>query len=242
MTLSYLIGVLYRAPGIILATLFYGFISMLCAPFDTGGRTQLKVARAWARMLLRIAGAKVTAVGAENAGPETPYVICPNHVSYMDTPVLLSYVPANFRFLARKELFLIPFLGGHLKRAGNISVPLEDPKAALKALSHAGHAMKRNGVSLLIFPEGGRSVTGEMEPFKDGAAYLAIKGEVPILPVAIIGIRDVLPMHSHHLRPGRVTIRIGKPIETAGLHSHDRTAITKRIFDEIAAMQRLGHA
>lgn len=242
MTFSYLIGVLYRAPGIALATLFYGFISMLCAPFDKGGRTQLKVARAWARMLLRIAGAKVTAVGAENADPETPYVICPNHVSYMDTPVLLSYVPANFRFLARKELFLIPFLGGHLKRAGNISVPLEDPKASLKVLSHAGHAMKQNGVSLLIFPEGGRSVTGEMEPFKDGAAYLAIKGEVPILPVAIIGIRDVLPMHSHHLRPGRVTIRIGKPIETAGLHSHDRTAITKRVFEEIAAMQRQGHA
>jgi len=242
MTLSYLIGVLYRAPAILLATLFYGFISMLCAPFDTGGRTQLKVARAWARMLLRIAGAKVTAVGVENADPETPYVICPNHVSYMDTPVLLSYVPANFRFLARKELFLIPFLGGHLKRAGNISVPLEDPKAALKVLSHAGHAMKQNGVSLLIFPEGGRSVTGEMEPFKDGAAYLAIKGEVPILPVAIIGIRDVLPMHSHHIRPGRVTIRIGKPIETTGLHSHDRNAITQRIYDEIAAMRHQGHA
>jgi 1-acyl-sn-glycerol-3-phosphate acyltransferase len=242
MTLSYLIGVLVRAPGVALATLFYGFISMLCSPFDTGGRTQLKVARAWARMLLRIAGARVTAVGADNADPETPYVICPNHVSYMDTPVLLSYVPANFRFLARKELFLIPFLGGHLKRAGNISVPLEDPKASLKVLSHAGHAMKQNGVSLLIFPEGGRSVTGEMEPFRDGAAYLAIKGEVAILPVAIIGIRDVLPMHSHHLRPGRVTIRIGKPIETAGLRSHDRTALTQRIRDEIAAMQRLGHA
>ncbi len=102
--------------------------------------------------------------------------------------------------------------------------------------------MKQNGVSLLIFPEGGRSVTGEMEPFKDGAAYLAIKGEVPILPVAIIGIRDVLPMHSHHIRPGRVTIRIGKPIETTGLHSHDRNAITQRIYDEIAAMRHQGHA
>lgn len=242
MTLSYLIGVLYRAPGIILATFFYGFISMLCAPFDNGGRTQLRVARAWARMLLQIAGAKVTCVGAGNVDMATPYVICPNHVSYMDTPVLLSYVPANFRFLARKELFMIPFLGGHLKRAGNISVPLEDPRGSLKVLSHAGHAMKKSGLSLLIFPEGGRSVTGVMEPFKDGAAYLAIKGEVPILPVAIIGIKDVLPMHSHHVRPGRVTIRIGKPIETTGMRSHDRTALTQRLYDEIAAMQTLGHA
>lgn len=242
MTLSYLIGVLYRAPGIILATIVYGSISLLCAPFDTGGRKQLKVARAWARMLLRIAGARVTSVGAENVDPDVAYVICPNHVSYMDTPVLLSYVPANFRFLARKELFMIPFLGGHLKRAGNISVPLEDPRGSLKVLSHAGHAMKQNGLSLLIFPEGGRSVTGELEPFKDGAAYLAIKGEVPILPVAIIGIRDVLPMHSHHVRPGRVTIRIGKPIETTGMRSHHRTALTQHLFDEISAMQRLGHA
>lgn len=242
MTLSYLIGVLYRAPGIILATIVYGSISLLCAPFDNGGRKQLKVARAWARMLLRIAGARVTSAGAENVDPDVAYVICPNHVSYMDTPVLLSHVPANFRFLARKELFQIPFLGGHLKRAGNISVPLEDPRGSLKVLSHAGHAMKQNGLSLLIFPEGGRSVTGEMEPFKDGAAYLAIKGEVPVLPVAIIGIRDVLPMHSHHLRPGRVTIRIGKPIETTGMRSHDRTALTQRLYDEISAMQRLGHA
>lgn len=242
MTLSYLIGVLYRAPGIILATIVYGSISLLCAPFDEGGRKQLRVARAWARMLLRIAGAKVTAVGVENVDPDVAYVICPNHVSYMDTPVLLSYVPANFRFLARKELFQIPFLGGHLKRAGNISVPLDDPRGSLKVLSHAGHAMKQNGVSLLIFPEGGRSVTGVLEPFKDGAAYLAIKGEVPILPIAIIGVRDILPMHSHHVRPGRVTIRIGRPIETAGLRSHDRGALTQRIFDEIDAMQRLGHA
>lgn len=242
MTLSYLIGVLYRAPGIILATIVYGSISLLCAPFDNGGRKQLEVARAWARMLLRIAGARVTAVGAENVDPNVAYVICPNHVSYMDTPVLLSYVPSNFRFLARKELFQIPFLGGHLKRAGNISVPLEDPRGSLKVLSHAGHAMKQNGLSLLIFPEGGRSVSGELEPFKDGAAYLAIKGEVPILPVAIIGIKDVLPMHSHHVRPGRVTIRIGKPIETTGLRSHDRTTLTQRLYDEISAMQRLGHA
>ena len=242
MTLSYLIGVLYRAPGIILATIVYGSISLLCAPFDNGGRKQLTVARAWARMLLRIAGARVTSVGAENVDPNVAYVICPNHVSYMDTPVLLSYVPANFRFLARKELFMIPFLGGHLKRAGNISVPLEDPRGSLKVLSHAGHAMKQNGLSLLIFPEGGRSVSGELEPFKDGAAYLAIKGEVPILPVAIIGIKDVLPMHSHHVRPGRVTIRIGKPIETTGMRSHDRTALTQRLCDEISAMQRLGHA
>lgn len=242
MTLSYLIGVLYRAPGIILATIVYGSISLLCAPFDNGGRKQLGVARAWARMLLRIAGARVTAVGAENVDPNVAYVICPNHVSYMDTPVLLSYVPANFRFLARKELFQIPFLGGHLKRAGNISVPLEDPRGSLKVLSHAGHAMKQNGLSLLIFPEGGRSVSGELEPFKDGAAYLAIKGEVPILPVAIIGIKDVLSMHSHHVRPGRVTIRIGKPIETTGMRSHDRTTLTQRLYDEISAMQRLGHA
>jgi 1-acyl-sn-glycerol-3-phosphate acyltransferase len=242
MTLSYLIGVLYRAPAIIIATIVYGSISLLCAPFDNGGRKQLTVARAWARMLLRIAGVKVTAVGAENVDLAVPYVVCPNHVSYMDTPVLLSCVPANFRFLARKELFMIPFLGGHLKRAGNISVPLDDPRSSLKVLSHAGHAMKQNGLSLLIFPEGGRSFTGELEPFKDGAAYLAIKGEVPILPVAIIGIRDILPMHSHHVRPGRVTIRIGKPIETAGLRSHDRAELTQRLYDEITAMQRLGHA
>lgn len=240
MTSSHLFSLLVRIPFIGLSTIVMGTISLVTALWDDDGRQQLAVARAWARSLLWFAGARVKVVGLEKLDPRGSYVVCPNHVSYMDTPILLTHIRVNFRFLAKKELFSIPFLGGHLKRAGNISVPLDDPRAALKVLTEAGHAMKKRGLSMLVFPEGGRSETGELQEFRDGAAYLAIKGGVPVVPVAIVGIREVLPMHSNHIRPGSVTLRIGDPIPTDGMRPSDRTALTRRIFDAIVEMQRQG--
>jgi 1-acyl-sn-glycerol-3-phosphate acyltransferase len=90
-------------------------------------------------------------------------------------------------------------------------------------------------ISVLLFPEGGRSLTG-LRPFKEGAAYIAIKAGVPIVPVAVVGLRDLLPMGSGHIRSGRATIRIGDPIPTAGLKIDARDALTTRAHDEIAAM------
>ena len=241
MTSSYLFALCVRAPLIILATAVMGSISLVVAFWDSDGRQQLAVARVWARMLLWIAGARVTVVGAEKLDPHGSYVVCPNHVSYMDTPVLLTHIRVNFRFLAKQELFSIPFIGGHLKRAGNISVPLDDPRAALRVLSAAGKAMKEREQSMLVFPEGGRSETGELQEFKDGAAYLAIKGGVPVVPVALIGIGKVLPIHSGHIRPGKVTLRIGDPIPTEGLRASDRTAVTEQLYETIVAMLAAGH-
>lgn len=240
MTSSHLFSLLARIPLIGLSTIVMGTISLITALWDTDGRQQLAVARVWARTLLWAAGARVKVVGLEKLDPKGSYVVCPNHVSYMDTPVLLTHIRVNFRFLAKKELFSIPFLGGHLKRAGNISVPLDDPRAALKVLSAAGHAMKERGLSMLVFPEGGRSETGELQEFRDGAAYLAIKGGVPVVPVAIVGIRDVLAMHSNHIRPGEVTLRIGDPIPTEGMRPSDRTALTQQIYDTIVEMKKQG--
>jgi 1-acyl-sn-glycerol-3-phosphate acyltransferase len=242
MWFSYLIALFVRDPLIILATALMGSINLVAALWDRDGSVQLRIARRWGRMLLAIAGARVTVVGLENVDPARSYVVSPNHVSYMDTPVLLGRLPVNFRFMAKKGLFEIPFIGSHLAKAGHIAVPLDDPRAALKVLSHAGRAMKERGLSVLVFPEGGRSESGELQPFKDGAAYLAIKGGVPILPVAIIGIRDVLPMHSHHVRPGKVTMRIGKPLETEGLAASARVELTERLAAEIRALQQQGPA
>ena len=242
MWLSYLIALFIRDPLIILATAVMGSVNLLAALWDTEGGLQLRIARSWARMLLWIAGAKVKTVGLEHVDPGKSYVVSPNHVSYMDTPVLLAHIPGNFRFMAKKGRFEVPFIGGHLKKAGHIAVPLDDPRAALKVLSAAGKAMKERGLSVLVFPEGGRSASGELQPFKDGAAYLAIKGGVPVLPVALIGIRDVLPMHSHHVKPGKVTMRIGEPIETEGLSTAARGELTERLAEAIRALQRQGPA
>lgn len=242
MTSSYWFSLLVRAPLVILSTAFFGTLSMIASLWDRSGRQQLAIARVWARTLLRAAGARVKAVGLEKIDPRGTYVICPNHVSYMDTPVLLAWIPVEFRFMAKEELLKIPFIGGHLRRAGNISVPLDDPRAALRVLSAAGRAMQENGVSVLVFPEGGRSETGELREFKDGAAYLAIKAQVPLVPVGLIGVRDILPMHSHHLRPGRVTLRVGDPIPTVGCKPQDRTELTARLHAAVRALLEQGHA
>jgi 1-acyl-sn-glycerol-3-phosphate acyltransferase len=241
MSMSYLVALLYRIPLIVLSTAFFGSLNLLVALWDKKGDTQLKVAQVWARSLLAIAGAKVKVVGRERVKPGESYVIVSNHVSYMDTPALLWHLPVNFRFMAKSGLFKVPFIGSHLEKAGHISVPLDDPRAALKVLGSAGKMLKERGQSVLVFPEGGRSATGELREFKDGAAYLAIKGGIPILPVCIIGVRDVLPVHSHHVRPGRITLRIGEPIEVNGMGSSDRAALTRRLFEVIRAMQLEGH-
>jgi 1-acyl-sn-glycerol-3-phosphate acyltransferase len=240
MSISYLIALLIRDPLIIVCTAIMGSISVVVSLWDTNGNSQLKVARVWAKMLLLCGGARVKTVGLKKIEKGVSYVIVSNHVSYMDTPVLLGHLPVNFRFMAKQELFKVPFIGPHLTKAGHISVPLDDWRAAIKVLAGVGAILLEKRQSVLIFPEGGRSTDGELQEFKDGAAYLAIKGNVRILPVCIIGIHEVLPMHSGHMRPGKVTLRIGDPIDVNGLKTSDRTGLTERLKDTIRQLQRLG--
>ena len=237
MSLSYLISVAVAGADGRCATAVMGSISLLTSAWDTHGNSQLKVARAWAGMLLAFGGVKVKVVGGERVDPSKSYVIVSNHVSYMDTPALLEHLPLNFRFMAKRGLFEVPFIGGHLRKAGHISVPLDDPRAALKVLSHAGQELKERGRSVLIFPGGRAFANGELREFKDGAAYLAIKGGVPILPVCLIGMREVLPMHRSTSARAESTLRIGEPIDVTGMKSSDREALTERSKSEIRAAQ-----
>jgi len=228
----------FVSPGIILSTLLHGAVSNILSVFDGTGRTQLKVARAWSRSLLWIVGVKVEAEGLERLQPGVPYVMVANHLSYMDTPVLLCNLPVEFRFLAKKGLFQIPFLGWHLHRAGHIPVPLGDPRASVKTLAKSAAMIRRRGISLMIFPEGGRSMDGELQPFIDGAAYLAIKAQVPIVPIALIGVREILAMGSGTFHRGLVRIRVGEPISTEGMLSHDRGKLTETARTRIAELLR----
>src|SRR5882672_9708763 len=215
-------------PLIILSTILCGCVSVAISLFDASGNAAMRVARVWARSLLWIAGVRVTVEGLEKIDPHGKHVFCSNHLSYMDTPVVLSYIPTQFRFLAKKGLFQIPFLGTHLKQAGHIPVPLDDARASVKTLTLAAKGIQEHSVSMLIFPEGGRSDDGQLQPFKEGGAYIAIKAQVPLVPLALIGTREVLAMHSAVFHPWRrVVLRIGEPIPTGGLTLRDRHELTE---------------
>lgn len=222
-------GLFFADPAIILATVLYGSISLIVSFFDETGATQIRVARAWARTLLKVSGVVVNVDGLERIDPQASYVFISNHLSYMDTPVALAHIPAQFRFLAKRGLFQIPFLGTHLSRAGHIPVPREDPRAAVKTMQQAAETIQRKKISLLIFPEGGRSQDGELQAFKEGGAYIAIRAGVPVVPLALMGTREVLPFGAGVVNPGRVRLRILEPIETAGLTLKDRGALTERL-------------
>jgi 1-acyl-sn-glycerol-3-phosphate acyltransferase len=234
--MAFLWSLLIVDPLIILSTIFFGSISVFVSLFESSGRTQIKVARAWARSLLLFVGVKVRVEGISKIDAAGSYVFAANHLSYMDTPVVLAHIPVQFRFLAKKGLFQIPLLGTHLTQAGHIPVPREDPRAAIKTLSRAAKVIREKSISVLIFPEGGRSENGELQPFKEGAAYIAIKAQVPLVPIAIIGTRRILPMHSATFRSGPVKLRIGDPIPTKGLTLRDRRALTDQLREQVAGM------
>lgn len=231
--MAFLWSMVFVDPLIIASTIFFGLISLIASPFDRKGDFMIKTARVWGRSLLAIAGVKVTVEGIEKLTPGKPYVFASNHLSYMDTPVILTHIRADFRFMAKRGLFQIPLLGTHLGQAGHIPVPREDPRAAVRTMSLAAETIRSKNISILIFPEGGRSNDGKLHPFKDGAAYIAIKAGVPLVPIAIKGTREVLPMHSSTFHRGKVTIMVGDPICTTGL---DRKTLTEKARQSIVAM------
>jgi 1-acyl-sn-glycerol-3-phosphate acyltransferase len=234
MFLSRLRAYLLIDPLLIVTTVLLGLASLLASTFDKSGRTQHAIARLWARILLTISGARVQVEGLEKLEKDGAYVLVANHSSYMDTPAVLL-IPLQIRFFAKQGLFRIPLLGGHLRRAGHLPVMRANPRASLKSLTEGARLVRERGVSVVLFPEGGRSPEGLRE-FKEGAAYLAIKAGVPVLPIGIVGMRQVLPMGSIHVRPHKVTVRIGDPISTEGMKLDARGELNQTLRRKVAEL------
>ncbi len=222
-------GVLLADPAIVIATISFGILSLIVSFFDPTGDLQTRLARVWAKTLLKVSGVHVSVEGLEQIDPAGSYVFVSNHLSYMDTPVALSYIPVNFRFLAKHGLFQIPLLGTHLSRAGHIPVPREDPRGAVKTMQLAAEILRAKKISLLIFPEGGRSHDGVLRPFKEGGAYIAIRAGVPVVPVVMMGTREILPFGAGVVKAGSVVLRILPPINTTSMTLKDRGELTGRL-------------
>ena len=170
---------LITAPLIVLDTACFGALSMLASLVDKTGVMQHRIARVWARAMLWFSGIRVAAEGVEKLDPRASYVLVSNHLSLTDTPVVIAHIPLQFRFFAKQGLFRIPFLGGHLRRAGHFPIVRDNPRAGLRTLGEGARLLRERGISVLVFPEGGRSDDGALKEFHSGAAYVAIKaGEI----------------------------------------------------------------
>ena len=222
-------------PLIALATTVFGCISLIAGLWDTSGRQQHAIARAWANTLLLISLSSVQLVHKERLSVSTQAVYASNHLSYYDTPVLFGRLPFQFRILAKQSLWKVPFVGWYLNRSGQVPI---DPKSGRSAIAGLLRGVKtlQSGLSLVIFPEGGRAATGEMTPFQSGAAFMAIKAQVPLVPLALIGTYELLPIHTYHLMPRPLKIVVGEPLSTAGLSTRDADSLTQRLFEAIATL------
>lgn len=227
---------LIQTPLFVLITAVFGTLSLLVSLIDKRGNVQHRIARVWARWCICISGSKLTVRGAENLGKHPVAVFASNHTSYMDTPVVFASLPLQFRILAKKELWPIPFIGWYLNRSGQIPIDTANPRATLSSLG-AGAKALRSGMPLFVFPEGGRTSDGELRPFLSGAAYLAIRAQVPLVPIALDGVYDLLPIHTRHFYPGELTLSVGTPIETAEMNIRQTDELTERLRNAIAELR-----
>lgn len=219
---------------IVLYTILWGTVGCLLALVDRSGEAVLWVGRQWVRWIFWTCGITVEADGFENVDPRKPCVFMSNHQSVVDIGALVLTLPLPWRFVAKRELAWIPFFGWAMWLGGHIIIDRGNREKAIASLRRAAQRI-RGGMSVIIFPEGTRSETGEMRAFKSGGFHLALEAQVPIVPVTVSGSRHLTPKRSLRVESGRVLVRYGKPLETRGLGLGDREALKQRVREAIAA-------
>ncbi|TNJ36331.1 lysophospholipid acyltransferase family protein [Prosthecochloris vibrioformis] len=217
---------------IILPVMFCGLlIALLVNIADPSGDSFGRMAGWWGRFCARVLGIRIDVVGQENYDPAHNYLVLSNHAGMADIPLLLGALQLNLRFVAKEELGKIPLFGWALKTGGYVLIKRGQNKEALKSLFKAAEVLK-NGRSVHIFPEGTRSETGSLLPFKRGAFMVAQKCDRPILPVTIIGSSFITPKKSLRIQKGTVKLIIGTPIDTRG---KDARALQDSVYDIISS-------
>jgi 1-acyl-sn-glycerol-3-phosphate acyltransferase len=226
--LSWVRSIFLFDPLIYVYTIVLGILSLLSSPLDRNGRIQHGFARLWSWLILHTIFSPVKITGLDRIDRSRPHVYAANHISALDIPLLYVHLPFQFRIMAKKELFRYPFMGWHLRRSGQIPVDSASATASMRSLMKAVRSLQA-GMPLVVFPEGGRSASGQIQPFMSGAFYIAIKAGVDVVPMAIVGTYEVLRMNSFHIRPGRMELVVGEPISTEGYGLRDMDVLAARV-------------
>jgi 1-acyl-sn-glycerol-3-phosphate acyltransferase len=213
-------------------TAFFSFWAVVFSFFANAENNVHKVANIWARILLMMSGTTVEVIGRDNVLRGKPQVFMANHQSDFDILITLAYLPGQFRWIAKKELFAIPVFGQAMKSAGYIEIDRQNHEKALQSLELAALRI-RQGKSIMTFPEGTRSRNGEIKTFKQGTFYLAIQSGASIVPVSIIGSGAIMPKRSLKIKPGKIRLVIGKPIDVKGYTLENRYELIRKVRETI---------
>ncbi len=235
--LSLLRSALIFWPFTVLCTLLVEPFSLTASVFDRSGRRAHQAVAAWSGLLLKLFGMTVIVNGLERLDVSRPRIYASNHLSALDIPVLYRYLPFTFRIIAHRLVFRVPLVGWQLRASGQLMIDPDSVALARRALRDAISTV-RAGTPLVIFPEGERSPAGKMLPFRRGAFYIAVVTGADVVPVAILGTYEALPIGSAHLRPRPLRLIIGDSIPTAGYTRKDLPLLAERTQAAVADLLR----
>lgn len=190
-------------------------------------------ARGWAKTILWAAGVKVVLENVEHLRTDAPQIVVSNHQSWFDVFALGAALPVRYRFVAKRELGEIPVFGRAWISCGHVSVDRGNREAAIESLEQAWREIHEDRLTMILFPEGTRSPDGRLKDFKKGAFVLAVQGQVPLVPMAVLGSRRVMGKGDWRVRSGEIRVRIGEPIPTEGSTIRDRNRLLKEAWEAI---------
>lgn len=225
---------LVYVPAVLLATLLAAIIVVPMAILVSPRLANLQVGARWGRVLTRLVPVKVTIEGMEQIDKSQSYVVVANHQSQFDIPVVYGFSGLDLRWVAKAEVGRIPFVAAGCRAIGHVFINRSDPEQARTAINRAVARLKP-GTGLIFFAEGTRSRSGELMPFKKGAFRVALDQQLPVLPLTIVGTRDVLPADTLRLRPGHVRIIVHPPIDTRGLAMSELGELRRRTRAAVAS-------
>jgi 1-acyl-sn-glycerol-3-phosphate acyltransferase len=216
-------------------TIFLGITSIPVSLFGDKERILHDFARFWSWLIMKTILSPTKVTGLDKIDTTKAHVYAVNHASALDIPVLYVYLPFQFRIAFKKELLAYPIVGWHLKRSGQICIDQQNSSRSIASVRHALKSLK-SGMPFVIFPEGGRTPDGDIKPFMAGAFFLAIKAQVDVVPVALVGTYELLSMNTYHIKSRPLEMRVGKPISTEGMTLRDMESLSDKVK---AAMEEL---
>ncbi len=233
--LSLLRSFLIFDPIIWAFTVVLGVLAIPVSLFGEKERILHNFARFWSWLIMKTIQSPTMVTGLDKIDTTKPHVYAVNHASALDIPVLYVYLPFQFRIAFKKELLAYPIVGWHLKRSGQICIDQQNSARSISSVRYALKSLK-HGMPFVIFPEGGRTPDGDIKPFMAGAFFLAIKAQVDVVPVALVGTYELLPMNTYHIKSRPLEMRVGAPISTEGLTLRDMESLSAKVK---AAMKEL---